>query len=280
MNSKQYIHEIADRTCLPYAVKRKIVRDLRQEFEASLKQGYSEEEVMARMGDPDEIAAGLYDNYISTEEIERPFSEYKSQTQLWGMPLVHIVKAKRRPLLRTNHSQRDFFNVPQARGVIAIGRRARGIVAIGNLTTGVVAIGNISIGVLSISNIGVGLVAVGNLILGLLRAIGNVAVGLFAAGNLAIGYGAVGNESMGRYAIGNEAMGNMALTVHNFISQGPEIQNFISKTPPFLQPLFQDAVTMVHHWIWLAASAGIFLLLLLIVWIVVCRKLDAGEAKA
>lgn len=279
MNAKQYIHEIADRTCLPYQYKRKIMKDLRREFDDSLAQGYSEEEIMARMGEPDDIAAGLYDNYISAEEIARPFTEYKSQSKLWGMPLVHIVKARRRPLVRINHARQDFFGVPPARGVIAIGRRAKGIVAIGNFTLGVISIGNISVGVLSVSNVGIGLIAFGNVMLGLLRVLGNLAIGMFAVGNLAIGYGAVGNESLGWFAIGNEAAGHMALSVGNFLYAGPEIQSFIGNMPAFLQPLFWDAVKIVQNWPWPLAGTGVLLLLLLIVWIVVNRKLENGDME-
>lgn len=279
MNAKQYIHEIADRTCLPYQYKKKIIKDLRREFEVSLAQGYSEEEIMARMGEPDDIAAGLYENFISAEEVERPFTEYKSQTEIWGMPLVHIVKAKRRPLARVNHARQDFLGVPPAKGVIAIGRRAKGIVAIGNFALGVISIGNISIGALSVSNIGIGLIAFGNVILGLLRVLGNLAIGMFAVGNLAIGYAAVGNESLGWYAIGNEAAGHMALSVGNFHYAGPEMQRFIGNMPLSLQPFFRDAVNILQNWQWAIAGAGVLLMLLIVVWIIVNRKLENGDIE-
>ena len=59
MTKKQYINEISDRTCLPKKYKKKIILELSQEFDSILTQGYSEKEVMERMGEPDDIAADM-----------------------------------------------------------------------------------------------------------------------------------------------------------------------------------------------------------------------------
>lgn len=242
MTKRRYIHEIADRTCLPHRYRQKIIQDLSQELEDLLGQGYTLQDAMERMGDPDAVAAGLYENYLVAEDATRPFVEYKSSATLFGMPLVHIVKAKRRGLVRFGyHTPQTLTGVPAARGFLAIGRRARGVIAIGNLSCGVVALGNLSAGVFCLSNLGVGLLAAGNLVLGLLGVVGNAALGLFATGNLAVGYSAVGNLGVGRYAIGHMAYGPQALSLENLFL-GPEVLQFLEGVPALARPFFTAGV--------------------------------------
>ncbi len=276
MNKKQYIQEIVDRACLTHGNKyrRKLIEDLQQEFDSLLEQGYSEKEAMKQMGKPDDIAAGIYDNYISAEEVSRPFIEYTSNQKLFGMPLVHIVKGKRQEFVKASEGRHSLRGVPTAKGFIAIGRRARGIIAIGNFTCGIISIGNISVGVLSISNIGFGLLCFGNLAIGLLMALGNAALGALAVGNLAAGYGAVGNVGIGWYAIGHRAFGNISLEVKSFSRMNNEIQSFISSLPTPLQSFFQATVALVQNWMWLFIVAGIIIALLLIAWGIISHWLE------
>lgn len=280
MTKRQYLREIADRTCLPHRYRKKILQDLSQEFDALLAQGRSPQEVMKRMGQPDDLAAGIYENYISTEEVTRPFVEYRSSATLFGMPLVHIVKAKRRALIRSNYNQRNTLSgVPTARGILAIGRRARGVVAIGNLSCGVIAIGNLSAGVLCLSNVGAGLFSFGNLVLGLAGVLGNVVLGLLAAGNLAIGYGAVGNLGMGRYAIGHLAVGPHSLSLDP-IQMGPEVRQFLDGVPPLARSFLSAGVEFVQSleqgWFWLSILLGILGVAIVVTWIAVSHRLESA----
>jgi len=197
MTKLQYINEIVDRACLPCKYGKKVAADLREEFDTSLERGYSEGEIMARMGEPDDVAAGIYEGYADRNGGSRPFVEYKSKRELFGMPLVHIVKAKRMSSVDKSPMWR---NVPTAGGIIAIGRRARGVVAIGNSAVGIIAIGNIAVGLVSLANVGFCLAGAGNFIVGLFAAVANFAVGLCAYGNIAVGRYSFGLVTVGQYS--------------------------------------------------------------------------------
>lgn len=275
MTKKQYINEIADRTCLPRKYKKKIIQDLLQEFDSILAQGFSERETMERMGEPDDIASGIYENYITAEVIQRPFIEYKSSRTVFGMPLIHIVKGMRQEMIRTGmDGNQSMKGVPVAKGFIAIGRRAKGVIAIGNLSCGIISLGNISIGVISLSNIGLGLLCFGNIAIGLLMALGNLAIGTFAAGNLAIGYGAVGNGSIGKYAIGHLSYGYHHLNVST-IETGQEIQNFISGFTSLVQSFLKIGVSLIQNLQWVLIFLGIAIVLFLIAWSGISRQLES-----
>jgi hypothetical protein len=277
MTKKQYINEIADRTCLPRKYKKKIIQDLLQEFDSILAQGYSEKEAMERMGEPDDIASGIYENYITSEIVSRPFIEYKSSKTILGMPLIHIVKGRRQEMIRTGRDgNQSIRGVPAAKGFIAIGRRAKGVIAIGNLSCGIISFGNISIGVISLSNIGLGLLCFGNIAIGLLIALGNLAMGAFAAGNLAIGYGAVGNSSIGKYAIGHLSFGYHHLSV-NTIEMGQEIQNFISGFPSLVISFLKMGISLVQNLKWILIFLGIAIVLLLIAWVSISNWLESKK---
>lgn len=263
MNKNQYIHEITERTCLPGKYRKKIKKDLHQEFDSYLSNGYSEMEVIERMGEPDDIAASIYENYINTKEATRPFVEYKSSLTLFGLPLIHVVKRNGKHLTA---------KVPTAKGIIAMGNRAKGFIAMGNYTLGIIAIGNLSLGVITISNGGLGLFSFGNLVMGLLLVMGNLAFGTLSLGNLAIGYGAVGNMSCGVYAMGHETMGTTCLNVENYSTSSSMIQAFISQLPQALRSFFQTAVTLINHWQWMLTVEIAFFILILLTWVIICRK--------
>ena len=115
--------------------------------------------------------------------------EYRSVRQLWGLPLVHIVHG---PDPRNGQ-------VPEARGILAIGGRARGVLALGGVAIGGVAIGGCAIGLVPLGGLAVGLAAVGGLALGLL-AEGGLAIGaLVADGGAALGYIAHGGVGIGHH---------------------------------------------------------------------------------
>lgn len=282
MTKKQFINEILDRTCLPYKYKNKIKKDFIQEFDSKLAQGYTEEEVIKSMGDADVIAADIYESYMNNEEISRPFIEYKSSKTVFGMPLVHIVKAKRRSYIRGVGDDRNrYMRMPVAKGFIAIGRRAKGVIAIGCFSCGLISIGNLSVGLISITNIGLGLLTIGNIALGLLMAIGNLATGIFAVGNAAIAYAALGNGALGNYALGNVANGvqHMNLTIHGNILMDQKTIDFISSTPSIVQSFFRTSINLVQNSVenidLMIILLGIIVTLALVSGIIISNKLEA-----
>lgn len=281
MNKQQYLREIADRACLPSSYLKKILADLSEQYDTILAGCGDPQEVIRRMGDPDEVAAALYESYCSTQAIERPFVEYRSKTQLFGLPLVHIVKSRGTgsvAFVRTGPAHRFGWQqgtrVPTAKGIIAIGWRAKGVVAIGNFTCGIISLGNVSLGLLTIANAGLGVIGLGNLVMGLLFAFGNAAGGLFAIGNLALGLCAVGNAVFGQYALGREAAGAVAQSVKSFAQTGV-IAQFITAVPKGLQGFFNTAVWVINNLAWLAVPLVALLVLGLILWSIIHRKMKA-----
>ena len=239
MNAKQYIREVLERSCLPKAERKKIKKDLEIEVFSALERGENMEEIIERMGSPEEVAAGLFENFI--EIPARPFREYKSKKTLFGLPLVHIIRGSYAPSVQNTRSvsTRGFnvggryrntgFSLPTARGIFAFGPKAKGVFAVGNLSAGFISIGNVSTGILSIGNLSAGLFSIANVSLGLLISFGNVAAGLLSAGNLSVGYAAAGNLALGEYALGNKAVGTFIFSITNLPAQFEQIKLFFSE---------------------------------------------------
>lgn len=241
MKAKQYIREIIERSCLPARERKRLKTDLENEIYSALERGESIEQIIERMGDPDEIAAEIYENY--TDISIRPFLEYKSKKKLFGLPLVHIIKVNHAVLvpyfrivssrgvnIGGRHNHFLFINgLPTARGIFAFGPKAKGIIAVGNLSSGFISLGNISTGLISVGNISVGLLSLGNLSLALLITLGNFVVGSLAAGNAAFGYAAAGNFALGKFAVGNETVGTFTFDISNLYAQLDAIKLFFSK---------------------------------------------------
>lgn len=239
MNAKQYIREIIRRSCLPSAERKRLRRDLENDIEEALERGERIEQIIERMGEPDKIAAELYENYAGSSE--RPFREYKSEKTLFGLPLVHIIRSNYAtgvPLIRVTgarginiggrYGRKPINSLPTAKGVFALGPKAKGIISIGNFSTGIISIGNISVGIFSLGNISAGLLAIGNIALALLLSLGNIVAGALSAGNIALGYGVAGNVALGEYAIGNEVWGAFTFKVSDLSAQLEAIRQFLS----------------------------------------------------
>jgi hypothetical protein len=178
MNEKveEFIQAVLDGMAIDEHLKKRIAQDLRSHItEAS--QNQSVEEALAKMGSPTEVAREFLDSVYEdkSEMIERviqerlkvnqllqSYREYRSKTQIFGLPLVYI-KFRRRQRLKAKL------------GV------AKGIIAIGDVAIGAVAVGQYSVGGLSS----------GGLTLGLL-AFGGVSAGVLAIGGFACGLGAIG----------------------------------------------------------------------------------------
>ena len=119
--------------------------------------------------------------------------EYRSHAQIFGIPLVHIVRG---PDPRTGRLR-------WAKGVIAIGHLAIGGVAVGNIAYGGIALGSVSIGLISLGALAVGIFAAGGLSLGVLFAAGGVAVSVqVAVGGLALAPHALGGNRIDQEVFG------------------------------------------------------------------------------
>ena len=109
--------------------------------------------------------------------------EYRSQTEIAGLPLVHIAQgidpSTGRPRV--------------ARGIIAIGNVAIGGFSLGGFALGVVAFGGCSLGLLSIGGLALGAVALGGVSAAYYLAAGGMALSL----NYAIGGMAVAPHTLG-----------------------------------------------------------------------------------
>ena len=110
--------------------------------------------------------------------------EYRSQTTLFGVPLVHINVSR--------------WGLRWARGIIAVGNLATGVISLGGLSAGLLSVGGIGLGGLVLGGLGLGLAAFGGLAIGALFALGGLACSL----GLAVGGCAVG----GSWAIGGVAL--------------------------------------------------------------------------
>lgn len=110
--------------------------------------------------------------------------EYRSERELFGLPLVHIVCG------------------PGCNPLTGRPRVAKGIIAIGNIAVGGVAIGGLSLGIVSLGGLALGVAALGGLALGLLLALGGMAIGYVAIGGGALGYYALGGGAWGAHPLG------------------------------------------------------------------------------
>ena len=116
--------------------------------------------------------------------------EYKSKTEILGMPLIHMS-----------------FGVNPKTGVFTV---AKGIIAIGNVAIGIISLGGFSLGILSLGGISLGIVALGGMAFSVVASLGGVAVSLYLSiGGLAIAREiAVGGLAISlKYAIGGFAIG-------------------------------------------------------------------------
>ncbi|HTX89577.1 MAG TPA: zinc ribbon domain-containing protein [Anaerolineales bacterium] len=103
--------------------------------------------------------------------------EYKSETQLFGLPLIHIASGYDPQTMRPR----------VARGIIAIGNMAIGVFALGGLAAGGVCLGGMSLGILAFGGLAIGGLAVGGGALGVFLALGGLAISPFyALGGLAL----------------------------------------------------------------------------------------------
>jgi hypothetical protein len=97
--------------------------------------------------------------------------EYRSESELFGLPLIHITRG------RDPHTGRRRVS----KGIIAIGEAAIGLIAVGGFALGGIAIGGLGIGLLAVGGLALGVIALGAVSFGLYFAMGTVAVSLMYA---------------------------------------------------------------------------------------------------
>ena len=111
--------------------------------------------------------------------------EYKSEAELFGLPLIHIA----------NGVDPKTFRPRVAKGIIAIGNVAIGVFAMGGVALGGIAFGGVGLGLLSFGGASLGVVALGGVALGLVFAVGGLAASLmYALGGLALAPHAIGGN--------------------------------------------------------------------------------------
>jgi predicted Ser/Thr protein kinase len=119
--------------------------------------------------------------------------EYRSKTELFGWPLLHVVSG---PDPQTGRK-----------------RVAKGIVAIGDIAVGGLACGGVAVGILTFGGASIGLFAFGGVALGLLLAMGGAAIGTgFSVGGLAVGMIAMGGIVVGGFGYGGVAFAGRAIS--------------------------------------------------------------------
>ena len=116
------------------------------------------------------------EHFQGDETEVRYWGEYRSETELFGLPLVHVT--------RGIDPRTGFFRV--AKGIIAIGDVAVGFLALGGIAIGGIAIGGLGLGLIAIGGLALGAITIGGFSAGLLFAFGGVAFSLkVAIGGLA-----------------------------------------------------------------------------------------------
>jgi hypothetical protein len=213
MNDKmeRYITTILENMVVDEKLKERVAQDLRGHInEASQKK--SMDEVLDKMGSPDEVAREFMDTIYQdkNEVIERmiqerlklnqlfkdAYYEFKTKIKLFGLPLIHI-KFRRLRGYGTKYGA--------AKGIIAIGDIAIGVIAFGQYAYGGLCIGGYSLGVISIGGFSAGLISLGGFCIGL-ASFGGVGAGIWSLGGFSAGLYTLG----GAIAIGVNAVSGIA----------------------------------------------------------------------
>lgn len=186
-----YSNQVLSYLRAPVGVKKKIREDLHHSLEERWMLGddRTPEEIL---GNPRDVSAEFAEN-LGLDNSVYTGGEYISKIRIFGLPLVHIVKAERSTL---------GDGTPIAKGVIAVGPVPIGIFAAGGVSVGAFSLGGVSLGLitafggLSLA----GLLAFGGLAISIFAAIGGMAIsGIFSVGALSVSFGiAVGALPIGQ----------------------------------------------------------------------------------
>ncbi len=251
-----YVDDVLSRITADERTKARLREDLVSHIESAAEDADARD-VLRRMGDAESMARDLSDTLYDDKarvigELVRARAEirhmsgyeYKSQSTLFGLPLVHVN-------LTRNYR-------PRGAGV----RVAKGILAIGDVSIGVVSMGGVALGGICFGGVSLGLFSFAGLAIGLLLAIGGGAVGMFALGGLAVGlysFGgiavaariAVGGIAHATVAIGGDAAGPYAISI------GGSSLSTALVTRQEVRDLIRTAYPTLETWI-VELFAGIF----------------------
>jgi hypothetical protein len=212
-----------------------ITGQMRKELEADLLASLQERciaepgvEPEVLMGQPSDIAR---EYMVNAGSVNNGY-EYRSKTELFSYPLIHI-----------NFKHRG---------------RAKGIIAVGTVSVGVLSVGVVSVGFVSFGVLGIGLLAAfGAMAFSGIVSVGAVAtsIGMSVGAVASARYYAIGAIANAKIAVGSVARGVVALYTDsgqgNFTIKLPanrdEIQNVLRTAFPGLTEYWLDFVSRMFR---------------------------------
>jgi len=202
---KKYANEVVRLMGVSGQKRKKIISDILDMLnERSIDSGeVNPEEIMGP-------AIDLARELSGDDQLKGAF-EYRSETEILGLPLIHITRKKHKV----------------AKGIIAFGDIAVGIFAVGGLAIGLVPIGGFSLGLISFGGFAIGYSAFGGLAIGYDIALGGLAI----ANELAVGGLAISNN----IAVGGQVQGRLMLFRQGFT---PVLREHIAYHVSDRQPFF------------------------------------------
>lgn len=178
---ERYVKDVLSHMSVDRKMKMRIHEDL---MELVIDRCHKDEmDPVDYLGSPAEMAKDFMEGMGSQYNI-REKREYKSDAQIFGIPIVHI-----------NYEQNGV-----AKGIFAVGGVSIGVFSFGGLSLGIFGFGGLSLTLLtSIGGISVsGGMAIGGLAVGGIIAAGGAAISsMLAMGGLAIGKLAIGDVTRG-----------------------------------------------------------------------------------
>lgn len=148
--------------------------------------------------------------------------EYKSETTILGLPLLHVTSGIDPKTGQKRH----------AKGIVAVGENATGVFAFGTIAKGVFAFGALAIGLFADAGLGIGLIALAGLGIGLIGGYAGVCIAPVAVGGVTVGYYATGGLAFGKHAIGGNA-------------QDREAIEFFAAISPYWQSILVSALCLI-----------------------------------
>ncbi|MEM8962404.1 MAG: serine/threonine-protein kinase [Acidobacteriota bacterium] len=195
-----------------------VLRTLEKAPERRYQQARELQSDVESLSSPGVAAMGPIPAPFKHEARDRGDYEFRSDKELFGLPLVHIA----------------FSRDPEGNRM----RTANGIIAIGDMAIGGIAIGGIAIGGISIGGISVGLLGIGGLVAGLLIALGGCGFGTVVTAGAA--FGVIAN-------------GGLAIEALSLPSQ---LVTWIERLAWFVASLGITAAIFAGIYAWIQAASG------------------------
>lgn len=313
MTAKQYVREVMKRLALPRDIRKRIEDDLTSDINAALEQGEQMQQIIRRMGTPQEMADELNESYCDLIP-QKPYTEYRTNATLWGLPLVHVVKLTRALPARgvgfiriasfrginiggrTMGAYDAYGNmgaIPTAKGIVAIGPKAMGLISLGFFSMGLISAGIMSLGLLSLGILSLGLLSLGVVSLGAL-ALGISVIAFAALGLSTVGYMSLGIAAAGYYALGAKADGVLSLALKEAENAAQAVAGFMNRlmmpdVPSWVHGFFYNLLAVSRQsrqeWIITAIAALLLAILLSLPFILGYRRakrdtLERGKSSA